>query len=69
MLKIVLKSPLFLNGISQKYSGKVATKCWADIRRAVNQKCNNIIKKMWQALLNICKMKIRVIPLKYTAAF
>ena len=45
MLKILLKSPLFLNCISQKYSGKVAIKCWADIRRAVNQKCNNIIKK------------------------
>ena len=31
--------------ISQKYSGKVATNCWADIRRAVNQKCNDIRKK------------------------
>ncbi|XP_067049275.1 uncharacterized protein [Acropora muricata] len=31
--------------ISQKYSGKVATKCWGDIRRAVNQKCNDIRKK------------------------
>ncbi|KAK2568675.1 putative DNA repair protein RAD50 [Acropora cervicornis] len=31
--------------ISQKYSARVATKCWANIRRAVNQERNNIWKK------------------------
>jgi hypothetical protein len=41
----ILYPNFFLDCISQKYSGKVANKYWADIRRAVNQKCNDIRKR------------------------
>ncbi|KAJ7375276.1 hypothetical protein OS493_002023 [Desmophyllum pertusum] len=41
------KISLMRSCIAQQYSTKVANKYWSDIRRAVNQKCNDIRKKMY----------------------
>ena len=36
---------LFIECITKKYTKRVLEKMWGDIRRAVNQKCNDLRKK------------------------